>query len=88
MSSILVNLRGNIPFILKGDSEGANFSIIDSEGLNSITIIIEDTGGYNLDYFETIYLPRITKDNLIEKSFRSKKLFRRNDRLESRKVIR
>lgn len=65
MNSILANLKDKVPFILKGDSEGSKFSIIESE--EGLAIIIEDTGGYELDYFGTIYLPEISKKELIKK---------------------
>lgn len=64
LNSILANLRDKIPLVIKGDSEGSRFSIIESD--EGLAIIVEDTGGYNLDYFGTIYLPRITKKELIE----------------------
>ena len=67
MNSILANLKDKIPFILKGDSEGSKFSIIElDEGL---AIIIENTGGYELDCFGTIYLPEISKKELIKEVF-------------------
>lgn len=65
MNSILANLKDKVPFILRGDSEGSKFSIIESE--EGLAIIIEDTGGYELDYFGTIYLPEISKKELIKK---------------------
>ena len=67
LNSILANLKDKIPFILKGDSEGSKFSIIElDEGL---AIIIENTGGYELDCFGTIYLPEISKKELIKEVF-------------------
>lgn len=64
LDSILFNLKYNLPFVLKGDSEGSKFSIIESDV--GLAIIIEDTGGYNLDCFGVIYLPDILKKELIE----------------------
>ena len=64
LNSILANLRDKIPFVIKGDSEGSKFSIIElDEGL---AIIIEATGGIDLDCFGTICLPRVIKKELIE----------------------
>lgn len=66
MNSILANFKDEVPFILRGDSEGSKFSIIESDE-GGLTIIIEDTGGYELDCFGTIYLPEISKKELIKK---------------------
>ena len=67
LNSILANLKDKIPFILKGDSEGSKFSIIESD--EGLAIIIENTGGYELDCFGTIYLPEISKKELIKEVF-------------------
>ena len=64
LNSISANLRDKIPFILKGDSEGSKFSIIESD--EGLLVIIEDTGGYELNCFGSIFLPKISKKELIE----------------------